>query len=135
MILVDTSVLIDFLKGNHNSAATSFKRILEQGVLFGINAFIYQELLQGAKDESEFERLGRYLRTQKFYHLNDPIESFNQAAKIYSLCRRKGITIRSTIDCLIAQTAMENNLLLLHNDSDFDAIAQVVQLQCLEHVV
>ncbi len=52
-----------------------------------------------------------------------------QRQKIYFLCRKKGLTIGSAIDCLIAQTAIENNLFLLHNDTDFDRIAKVVDLK------
>jgi hypothetical protein len=59
----------------------------------------------------------------------DPVESFAQAAKIYFQCRRKGITVRSTIDCLIAQTAIEHNLLLLHDDRDYEGIASVIPLR------
>jgi predicted nucleic acid-binding protein len=44
-------------------------------------------------------------------------------------CRKKGITIRSTIDCLIAQTALENDLILLHEDYDFDLMAKVIPLK------
>lgn len=49
------------------------------------------------------------------------------AAKLYFKCRKKGITIRSTIDLLIAQTAIENDLYLLHDDNDFTLIAKVDQ--------
>jgi predicted nucleic acid-binding protein len=59
----------------------------------------------------------------------DERESYASAAKIYFKCRKKGITISSTIDCLIAQSAIENNLFLLHNDSDFDRISKVVGLK------
>jgi hypothetical protein len=61
--------------------------------------------------------------------LREPIDSFAEAAKIYLGCRKQGITIRSTIDCLIAQTALENDLFLLHDDKDFDAIAKIVPLK------
>ncbi|HEY3276329.1 MAG TPA: PIN domain-containing protein [Syntrophorhabdaceae bacterium] len=44
-------------------------------------------------------------------------------------CRKKGITIRSTIDCLIAQTVLEHNLILLHSDDDFNAISKVIPLR------
>jgi predicted nucleic acid-binding protein len=61
--------------------------------------------------------------------VNDPVESFARAARIYFDCKKKGITIRSTIDCLIAQTALEHDLFLLHNDTDFDAMASVIRLK------
>jgi hypothetical protein len=129
MILVDTSVLIDFFKGIENKPVTKFQNILTQRIPFGINSFIYQEVLQGAKAEEEYHLLKEYLSTQHFFYLRDPIDSFAKAAKIYIDCRKKGLTIRSTIDCLIAQTAIEHNLLLLHNDSDFHEIAKVARLK------
>ena len=129
MILVDTSVLIDFLKGVTNRATKKFRSVLHQKIPFGINSFIYQEVLQGAKSEREYENLRKYLITQYFFHLSDPVDSFTRAARIYFNCRQKGITIRSTIDCIIAQTAIEHNLHLLHNDKDFEAMTEVIKLK------
>jgi predicted nucleic acid-binding protein len=129
MILVDTSVLIHFFKGIDSKGSQKFRTILQREIPFGINSLIFQEVLQGAGSEKEYLTLKKYLETQRFYHLREPIESFVKAAKIYLDCRKKGITIRSTIDCLIAQTALENNLLLLHEDSDFDLIAKVIPLK------
>lgn len=53
------------------------------------------------------------------------VDSYSQAANIYFTCRRKGITVRSTVDCVIAQIAIEHELILLHNDKDFENIAKV----------
>jgi hypothetical protein len=129
MILVDTSVLIHFFKGVDSESSRRFRMVLQRGIPFGINSLIFQEVLQGAGSEKEYFTLKKYLETQRFYHLKDPIESFAKAAKIYVDCRKKGITIRSTIDCLIAQTVLENDLLLLHEDSDFDLMAKVIPLK------
>jgi hypothetical protein len=126
MILVDTSVLIDFFKGVENEGVQKLKAVLDRGIPFGINSFIFQEVLQGAASEKEYSLLDRYLRTQRFYHLKDPVDSFARAARICMDCRRKGITIRSTIDCLIVETVLEHDLFLLHNDNDFSAIARVI---------
>ncbi|MEA3280386.1 MAG: VapC toxin family PIN domain ribonuclease, partial [Thermodesulfobacteriota bacterium] len=71
----------------------------------------------------------KYLGTQRFYYLKDPIDSFARAARIYFDCRREGVTVRSSIDCIIAQTAIENNLFLLHNDKDFDIMKKVISLK------
>ncbi len=132
MILVDTSVLIDFFRGINNPAKVRFKSILEQDIPFGITALIYQEVLQGAKSEKEYADLNKYLSSQRFFHPKDPIETFAKAARLYFRCRKKGITIRSTVDCLIAQIAIENELRLLHNDRDFKAIAAVAPLKFFE---
>mgnify|MGYP001825603953 FL=1 len=90
---------------------------------------IYQEVLQGAKSEKEYAGLKKYLSSQRFFHPQDPIETFAKAARIYFRCRKKGVTVRSTVDCMIAQIAIENELLLLHNDKDFEAMAAVAPLK------
>jgi len=130
MILVDTSVLIDFFKGRENKATDLFREVLQRQIPFGITPIILQEVLQGAKTEKEFSTLSEYLVSQKIFYPRDPIQTFSRAARLYFDCRKKGITIRSTIDCLIVQVALEHELFLLHNDKDFDAIASVVGL-CL----
>ena len=129
MVIVDTSVMIDYLRGNINDIILALQHILDNNIPFGINSFIYQEVLQGVATEKDFIKVKKYLDTQRFYELKDKRESYASAAKMYFRCRKKGITINSTIDCLIAQTAIENNLYLLHNDSDFDNIAKVVALK------
>jgi predicted nucleic acid-binding protein len=129
MILVDTSVLIDFLKGARNDPSEQFRGLLENRIPFGITALIYQEVLQGAKSEQEYAKLKNYLGTQRFYHPADPIRTYEEAARIYFDCRRAGITVRSTVDCLIARISIEHDLLLLHNDSDFEAMSRMVPLR------
>ncbi len=129
MILVDTSILIDYLRGIENEPARRFQYVLDRNLPFGISSVVYQEVLQGVKSERDFQTVKRYLDTQKFYGLKDEKESYAAAAQIHQKCRKKGITIYSTIDCLIAQTAIENNLFLLHNDSDFDRMHKVIGLK------
>ncbi len=129
MILVDTSVLIDFLQGARSRGAESFERILEMGIPFGINEFIYLETLQGCRSEKDYKKLKDYLDTQVFYGFKGGRESYAAAAKIYLGLRQKGVTIGGSIDCLIALTAMENDLYLLHGDSDFDRIGEYYPLK------
>lgn len=129
MILADTSVLIDFFRGEKNDAMVCFMDIVTKQIPFGITSVVYQELLQGAKDRKEFVVLHKYLNCQRFYHPNDAVVSYEKAALIYFSCRKKGITVRSTIDCLIAQIAIEHDLFLLHNDRDFEYMAPVIGLK------
>lgn len=126
MILVDTSVLIDYFKGIENPAVKVLDSILENKIPYGINDFIYQELLQGSKTENEFQTQKEYLETLQFYYLQFGKESYEKAAYLNFKCRRSGITIRSTIDLVIAEVAIENNLFLLHNDKDFENMAKVI---------
>ncbi len=127
MILVDTSVLIDYLKGTENRTSEKFQDILDLSIPFGINSLIFQELLQGARNEEEFNKLKEYLETLDFYELTKGRNSYEKAAYMKFLCRRSGVTVRSTFDLLIAQSAIEHGVPLLHNDSDFDRIAGVVE--------
>ena len=129
MILVDTSVLIDLFKGVSNTPANRMREVLAHQIPFGITSIIYQEVLQGAKSEKEYALLRDYLSSQRFFHPRDAVKSYSEAAFIYFSCRKRGITVRSTIDCLIAQIALEQKLLLLHNDRDFDAMAPIVGLR------
>ena len=127
MILVDTSVLIDYLKGTENRATEKFQDILDLSIPFGINNLIFQEVLQGARNEAEFDKLKEYMETLDFYELTKGRKSYEEAAYINFLCRRSGVTVRSTIDLLIVQTSIEHGVPLLHNDSDFDRIASVIE--------
>lgn len=122
MILVDTSVIIDFLKERHNAPVEKFNKILDLEIPFGIASFTYLELLQGTATQRDFEQLKKYLDTFTIYAPRNDRDSYAQAAYIYFQCRRKGITVRSTIDCLIVQIAREHGLKLLHNDKYFLAI-------------
>lgn len=127
MILVDTSVLIDFLKGQSNDKIQLFSEILSRNIDFGFSCYTFQEVLQGARNEKEYEQLHDYLSTQIIYFLPVETATYEKAARLYFDLRRKGITPRSTIDVLIALTAIENNLLLLHNDRDFDLMAEQIE--------
>jgi predicted nucleic acid-binding protein len=127
MILVDTSVLIDFFREGKNKSVERFERVLSEGLPFGINVYIYQELLQGTATQKDYRKMKEYLDTQVFYQLHNGLESYARAARLYFDCRRVGYTVSSSIDCLVAQTALENNLFLLHNDADYDRIAKVAE--------
>ncbi len=122
MYLADTSIWIDIL---NNNATTKVMQLLKTQQL-GLSPNIYFEVLQGSKNIQLFNKIKVILLERKFYTLQDKQQSYEDAAFIYSSCRQKGITIRSSVDCLIAQCAIENDLILLHNDTDFIKIAQVI---------
>lgn len=126
MYLVDTSVWIRYLRDEENEATRRLAEIEVRGQPFGITGVIYQEVLQGAASRAKFDYLAEYLGSQTFYHPVDPVESFREAARMYFDCRRAGVTIRSAIDCLIARIAIEHGLILLHDDRDFEKMAEVV---------
>ena len=129
MILVDSSVLIDFLEGRENVPVDRFVEVLDRDIPFGVSPLTILEVLQGAATEKDFAKLREYLGSQRIYDLDGGLDSYVGAAKIFFDLRKKGMSARSSMDCLIAQTAIEHDLFLLHNDSDFDRIAQVSSLK------
>ncbi len=119
MYLVDTSVWINFLKQKETETVELLVSLLANPLACGINDQIYLELLQGARDQKAFNTLKKYFSGQRFYPFADTKYSHAAAAQIYLNCCRSGITIRSSIDCLIAQCAIEYKLILLHEDRDY----------------
>lgn len=127
MVLIDTSVWIAALR-NRNREADRLKAWLGNRVP-ALARFTELELLQGAKDERDWGLLASYLRHQ---HYLDPSGAcWSAAARVYFDLRRRGLTVRSPIDCCIAQLALDHGLPLLHLDQDFEAIATVRALDQL----
>ena len=125
MLLIDTSVWVKVLRKNSDD----FKQILIQAIDgrdYYLSRFTQTELLQGCLDEKEWSTLYSYLEVQDY--VEPSVESWTAAARIYYDLRRKGITVRNTIDCCIAASAIEHDLLLLHIDQDFEAIAKGTSL-------
>jgi len=83
MILVDTSVFIDFLSEKNNSATDKLHTIIDLNIPFGITSQIYQELLQGTASQKDFDVLKKYLNTFNFYAAKDEKRSYEEAARIY----------------------------------------------------
>lgn len=121
MILVDTSVWIDFLNGANSKERHTLHRLIEEEEDISITEIVLTEILQGIKDDESFKRVKDYLME---FRIQKPkgTETYLKAAGIYRDCRKKGKTVRKTVDCIIAAICLENGLALLHNDSDFDII-------------
>jgi len=128
VIIVDTTVWIDFFGAKGTSFDVHLTRLIEQGESLGLTDLVYCEVLQGIRDEPNFLRVRSILQNYPILRMRG-LKLFEYAAGIYRDCRRRGITIRKTIDCLIAATCLENDVELYHNDRDFDAIARVRDLK------
>lgn len=125
MILVDTSVWIDFLRGTGTIGAAALHAIVADGMEISVADVIINELLRGIADDPTFEGVQEDIL--RFNVLSPQgVETHLAAAKIYRDCRRQGRTIRNSNDCLIAAIAIENDQSILHNDTDYDQIASVV---------
>jgi predicted nucleic acid-binding protein len=121
-VLVDTSVWINFFKGNPTPASLYLKNIIPQ-VLVATCPVIVQEVLQGAKTDKDFKNL-KALFENMIQLRGDQYELSIEAAILYRKLRNTGITIRKSNDCLIAAYAITNKLHILHEDKDFDFIAK-----------
>ena len=128
MLLIDTSVWIGVFRERSGQVRQQLETLIADREVV-LTRFTQLELLQGSLNEQEWDFLSTYLETQDYIELT--IHSWQAAARIYYDLRRQGLTVRSPIDCCIAQAALENDLLLIHNDRDFETIAQVRSLQHL----
>lgn len=126
MILVDTSVWIEVLGDRFGRKKIAFESALD-GDDAVLTRFNQLELLQGTRDERDWSMLSEYLDDQDY--LETSPESWVNAARIFFDLRRLGKTVRSPIDCCIAQVAIDHEVLLLHRDRDFEAIAEVRPLR------
>ena len=131
MILVDTSVWIDFLEGKGTPQHRALRRLIENDEDICLTGIVVTEILQGIKDERQNTEIRDYLL--EFPILNPQgVSSYIQAADIYRACARTGMTVRKTIDCLIAAIALEHRLTLFHNDRDFTKIKTCCGLKTLD---
>ncbi len=125
MILVDSSVWIHWL-GDRSAA-------IEEGDLMDLATCgpVLQEVIQGLRQDPLSVAFRADLLALPV--LSDPVPSelFIAAADLYSSGRRRGITIRSSVDCLIAAIAIHNSVPVWHRDRDFDAISSFTNLQIL----
>ena len=122
MTIVDTSVWIDFLEGGTHWTKDRLKQKIENRETLIYTDMILLEILLGIrakKDRKELER-----RFGSLLLAPQKRSTILLAAEIHQDLKRKGITIRSIIDCLIAATAIETGANVLHKDRDFDFIAK-----------
>lgn len=127
MLLIDTSVWINVLRDKSGVIKARLQSCIGKRIYY-LPIFAQMELLQGSKDEAEWHKLRQYLLVQR-YVIPDYSTIWVETARLYFELRRKGITVRSNIDCAIALSAMENNLVLYHCDRDFEQIASVTALK------
>ena len=122
MVLVDTSVWVDLFRDPDGKVRDALRRVTD-GDETVLTRFNQLELLQGARDEYEWSLLAEYLEHQDY--LESGTDTWRNAARIYSDLRRRGHTVRSPIDCCIAELARQHDALLVHRDRDFVAISEV----------
>ena len=118
MVIIDTTVWIDYLHGTRNKETDYLDREVGRQ-RFGLTDLILCETLQGIADDRSFTRVLRGLRRFEMFEMGGA-ELATQAARNYRLLRQHGTTVRKTIDCLIATFCLLHGHSLLHRDRDFD---------------
>lgn len=127
MILVDSSVWIDFLVGADNPETEYLSQAMESEVPIFYTGIILQEVLQGFLKQKQQALIRSEF--QKLLQVTPSLEDHIFGAEIYTKCRSQGFTVRKSIDCLIAALALEYQLSLLDRDKGFEAIATCVPLR------
>jgi len=126
MVIVDTTVWIDYLRGLQNAETNYFDRELGRQ-RFGLMDLTLCEILQGLKDEHASNRVLRELRRFELFESGGE-ELAVAAARNFRNLRRQGHTVRKTIDCLIATYCLRHGHSLLHRDRDFDPFEKILGL-------
>ncbi len=127
MVLVDTTVWIDFFADRNESHVATLLELIENEVDLSLCGVILAEVLQGIRSDTNYIKTKEYLGDLIFLPMRQA--TFLRAAEVYRSLRKKGITIRKPVDCMIASVAIEHDIHLLHNDRDFDYIAKHSKLR------
>ena len=130
MTLVDTSVWIDFFVGTHTPEVQELQRMIEASEDVCLCGVILTEVLQGIREDKDHAAASEAF--EEFLFLPMTQRTFIRAADLYRTLRRRGVTIRNAVDCMIASVAIEHDIPLLHNDRDFDGIATLGNLRVVK---
>ncbi len=130
MILVDSSTWIDYFRGVSTAQTSKLDRLLDSEPL-AIGDLILAEVLQGFTNNSDFNKAKDLLTSLDVVDIGG-IDIAIQAAKNFRILRGFGITVRKTIDTLIATRCIESGYVLLHNDRDFDPFVKHLKLRVVD---
>ena len=119
-LLVDSTVFIDFFRGRETAQTSRLEQCFQNGDEICYCGFVLLEVLQGIRDEKELVTVKHQF--ENLIYLEDDRSTFELGATIYRELRRKGITIRNSIDCLIAATVIQHGVNFLENDRDYKFI-------------
>jgi len=128
VIVVDTSVWIDVLNGVSSPGADRCVELIREGAPVALTDVVLTEILQGLRSDQEAREVEDRLRAFPILRL-EGVDDFVLAALLHRTARRSGITIRKTLDCLIAVPCVRTGAPLLHSDEDFDRLASCTALR------
>jgi len=129
VVIVDSTVWIDYLR-DADTGQTRWLVARQGRDEIGLTDLILCEVLQGFREEWKFERIASELRLLPILD-SDGTDMAIASARNYRMLRAKGITVRKTIDCLIATFCIEHRHSLLHNDRDFDPFEKHLGLRVI----
>lgn len=130
MTLVDSSVWIDYFNGKRGAATDLLDRLMDREILL-VGDLILAEVLQGLRSESDAARALSHFEPFEFRAMGGR-EIAIGAARNYRFLRGRGITVRTTIDTLIATFCIQHGHTLLHSDRDFDAFERHLGLRVIK---
>jgi predicted nucleic acid-binding protein len=128
VILIDSSAWVEFLRATGSPIHRRLRSALQAQAELACTDVIVMEILAGAHDDGDRDRLRRLLHGLEFLAVEGPAD-YERAAELYRLCRRGGETPRKLTDCLIAAVAIRNDAELLCDDADFQTIARHAPLR------
>lgn len=129
MIIVDSSVWIDFFRGIESTETQKLESLLGIEPI-AMGDLILSEVLQGFKNDKDFKQAKKLLSNFECFSMVGEKNAI-KSSENYRFLRSKGITIRKTIDCLIATFCIENNHLLLFSDRDYLPFVAELKLKAL----
>ena len=121
-VLVDSSAWVDFFNGHPSPHADALERLIREEADVLSCGVVAAEVLQGISRSKDQTKIERHFLDMEWLTPREP-ETYLEAAALFRQLRSRGLTIRSTIDCIIAKLADENNVLLLSKDRDLQMIA------------
>lgn len=116
------------LRGTDSRKARRCEELIRDAAPVALTDVVLTEILQGIRDEGEARRVERRLRAFPILRL-ERLDDFVLAAELYRTAQRSGITIRKTLDCLIAAPCVRTGAPILHDDADFDRLASCTPLR------
>ncbi len=127
MILVDSSVFIDYFNGKNNWHTDELNSLLGNELVI-IGDYILAEVLQGFRNDKDFKFAKEIMQSFPCFNICNQELAIKSAGNFRYL-RTKGITIRKTVDLIIGTFCIENEIELLHNDKDFELMGQHLNLK------
>jgi predicted nucleic acid-binding protein len=129
-VLIDSSAWIDFFRGCFAPDTERLRALIADGEDLCLCGHVLAEVLRGTRHDEQYRKVERSFQVLAFLPMT--ASTFRASADIYRHLRKSGITLKNSVDTFIAATAIEHDVYLLHDDSDFDLIAREFPLKIFD---